>query len=241
MDSRPTATNPHATNPPEIDLVPEVDPVDLVEDSPLRRFIRTLEQPDEFERLLRSIRVYVSRAEIAGEQSVAEIALEVFQDVVVEALRGEARYDAERNPVAWLLGIASNVVKRRREKLFRRRKGESTAAELARADTMSEEDIFEGLLAANGSDPSKVVLSSMGLESLLAHLAPADRRLIELDVVFEMNAAEVGGALGITAGNVRVRRNRILTRLRNILSEQGLSEQEKLEQEAGREEMHKDE
>jgi RNA polymerase sigma factor (sigma-70 family) len=202
-----------------------------VEDSPLRRYIETLIQTQAYEQLLRSIRLYVARAGIDGEQSVAEIALEVFQEVVVEALRSEARYEAGRSPMAWLLGIANNVVKRRREKLFGRRKAETTAAELARAGEIGEEDIFERLAAARGTDPSLVVLASISLESLLAHLTPADRRLVELSVVYEMNAADVGNVLGIKAGNVRVRLHRILTKLRTIL----------LEQEAGREEMDKDE
>jgi RNA polymerase sigma factor (sigma-70 family) len=68
----------------------------------------------------------------------------------------------------------------------------------------------------------------MGLDDLLAQLAPADRHIIELNVFHEMNAKEVANAFGITPGNARVRLSRALARLRTI----------RLEQAAGREEKH---
>lgn len=185
-------------------------------ESPLRRYLAALGQGDEGRQLLHHIRLYVYRAKLEGEQSTREIALEVMQEVVVEALRSEANFDAARSPMPWLLGIAVNLIKRRREKLFRRRRHETSVVDLAAAGGVTEEQLFDRLAAHAKPGPEEGVLAAIDVADLMAHLAPAERRLIECYLLNDMNSVEVGQELGITPGNARVRFHRLLIKLRTL-------------------------
>jgi RNA polymerase sigma-70 factor (ECF subfamily) len=210
------------------------NPIDLqtAVETPLRHYLASLDQSGEGLQLLNHIRFFVRKAGLEGELSARELAMEVFHEAVVEALRNEKRFDAERSPKLWLLGIAANVVKRRREKLFRQRKHETVAADLARpsaaAGHLTEEQLFDRLAALQRPGPEREVLGAMGVEQLLSQLSADDRRIIELNILHEMNGNEVAQALGISPGNARVRLHRALSRLRPIW----------LEQEAGGEDMY---
>jgi RNA polymerase sigma-70 factor (ECF subfamily) len=208
------------------------NPTDLhvTVNTPLRRYLAALDQSAESQQLLSHIRLYVRKAGIEGELSAREIALEVFHEVVVEALRHEERFDPERSPKPWLLGIAANLVKRRQEKLFRLHKQETVISDLATPGDLggdwTEEQLFDRLAALHYPDPEREVLAAIGLDNILAQLSSADRHLIELNVLHEMKSTEVAQALGISPGNARVRLHRTLSKLRTIW----------LEREAGREE-----
>jgi RNA polymerase sigma-70 factor (ECF subfamily) len=200
-------------------------------DTPLRRYFATLDQSGEGAQLLRHIGLFIHKAGIANELSPREIALEILSEVVVEALRAEARFDGTRSPTPWLLGIAANLVRRRREKLFALRMREKVASDLATPEDLTEEQLFDRLAAHAQAGPEEEVLATMGLDELLAELAPAERQIVEMNVLHEMKAAEVAGALGITPGNARVRLHRALIKLRTIC----------VGREAGRKEKQRDE
>lgn len=67
--------------------------------------------------LLGSFRSYVQRMGLAQGQAIPTVALDVLQEVAVEALAHVDRFDPERQPMAWLLGIGMNVIRRKRLKL----------------------------------------------------------------------------------------------------------------------------
>jgi RNA polymerase sigma factor (sigma-70 family) len=186
------------------------------DESPLRAYLAALEGNGEGLQILNSIRLYVHKANLAGEQSAHEIALEIMQEMVMEALRSEPNFDRTASPKPWLLGIAVNLVKRRREKLFRRRQRETLAADLAQPNEVTEEELFDRLAAQVRPGPEQEVLAAMDLNEMLAQLSPAERNLIQSYLHHDMNGAEVAHALGISAGNARVRFHRVLTKLRAI-------------------------
>jgi DNA-directed RNA polymerase specialized sigma24 family protein len=64
--------------------------------------------------LLGTIRSYVLRMGLAQGQAVPDTALDVFQEVAVEALDHIDRFRLDGQPMAWLLGIAINVIKRKK-------------------------------------------------------------------------------------------------------------------------------
>lgn len=189
------------------------------DESPLRAYLAALEEKSEGQQLLSSIRLYVHNAKLAGEQSTHEIALEIMQEMVMEALRSEPNFDRTASPKPWLLGIAINLIKRRREKLFRRRQRETLAADLAKPDEVTEEELFDRLAAQVRPGPEQEVLAAMDLSEALSQLPPADRNLIQSYLHHDMNGAEVARALGISPGNARVRFHRALTKLRVIWQE----------------------
>ena len=66
------------------------------------------------EPLLGTLRSYVQRMGLARGEEVKAVALDVLQEVVVEALDHAERFNATGQPMAWLLGIAINVIKRKK-------------------------------------------------------------------------------------------------------------------------------
>lgn len=207
------------------------DPIEAqaATETPLRRYLAELDQTPDGQQLLSHIRLFVGRAKLEGEQTAREIALEVLQEVVVEALRAEARYDAARSAKAWLLAFAANVVKRRREKLFRQRSHETVASDLTGDGNLTEEQLFDRLVALRrpGPSPEQEVVGALWLEEMLAALSPDDRRIIELCVLHTMQGAEVAQTLGISPGAARVRLHRALARLRTVWTERPAGREEK--------------
>src|SRR5262245_7805431 len=64
--------------------------------------------------LLSIIRSYVARSGLATGTATQSAADEILQETVVEALAHADAYVATRQPMAWLLGIALNMIRRRR-------------------------------------------------------------------------------------------------------------------------------
>src|SRR5436190_7473517 len=64
--------------------------------------------------LVRTLRVFVFKSGLAKGEAVREIADEVLQETAIEALNAAHRFDNSRQPRAWLLGIAVNIIKRKR-------------------------------------------------------------------------------------------------------------------------------
>src|ERR1700755_1374493 len=65
-----------------------------------------LSDPAVFERLFQAVYVYAARR--VGETLGEEIAAETF----ARALAARAKYDGRDDPLPWLLGIASNLLRR---------------------------------------------------------------------------------------------------------------------------------
>ncbi|HEY4384398.1 MAG TPA: sigma factor, partial [Ktedonobacteraceae bacterium] len=64
--------------------------------------------------LLGTVRGYVLRMGLATSAEVQDLALEIFQESIAEALTSAERFDRQVPPRAWLLGIVANVIKRRK-------------------------------------------------------------------------------------------------------------------------------
>ena len=74
----------------------------------LRQFIA-----GESEALLGTLRYYVVRAGLANGRDAASAAGELLNEVVVEALEHADRFKPSGQPMAWLLGIAANLIRRK--------------------------------------------------------------------------------------------------------------------------------
>jgi RNA polymerase sigma-70 factor (ECF subfamily) len=76
------------------------------------------------------------------------------------------------------------------------------------------------VLAVPPTDPLHSLLSEERREHVrraLDRLEPADREILSLSYIETLDAADIGRRLGLTPGNVRVRRHRALRRLLEIL------------------------
>jgi RNA polymerase sigma-70 factor (ECF subfamily) len=189
----------------------------------LRQF---LEQ--EAEALLGTLRFYVSRAELATTPpSVDTAARELLNDVTFEALAHADRFRPDGQPRAWLLGIAANLIKRRQADLAKRQRREPLARDLniAGSDALSDDELFDRLAALSRDNLSERLEEEEQVTAMLAHLSPADREVIRLAVLLELDGRALAKALDINPGAARVRLHRALRRLRETLQVNAGSEQ----------------
>jgi RNA polymerase sigma-70 factor (ECF subfamily) len=174
----------------------------------------------ETDRLLRACRVYVIRLGIATSETAQTAAAELLNEVVVEALEHADRFDPSRDPMVWLLGIAINLIRRKRADLGKRNWREPLVRDLygAPENTLSEAELFDQLatLATPPADPALVVERDSEIATLLAGLSPEDQHLLKLAIWHELDGQSLASALGISPGAARVRVYRALRRLREI-------------------------
>jgi RNA polymerase sigma factor (sigma-70 family) len=181
--------------------------------SRLRQFIEA-ESPT----LLRTLRLYAMRGRLTAPGSMADtIASELLSELTIEALSHAERFDPSRQPMAWLLGIAANLVRRRQVEMAKHNRREPLARDLASAptDTLSDEDLFDWLATLNAEheDPDCEELDTMW--AMIDSLRPDDRNVLELAFLNDLDGEALAKELGIRPGAARVRLHRALLRLRD--------------------------
>ena len=144
--------------------------------------------------------VYAYLVYMTGDPTVAE---DLTADTFERALRAWSRYDESRGTAkTWLCQIARNTALNHLRAERRRRSREETYARGAR------DLAFEPALPAARPD----------LERALKRLSPADREVIALRVVLELDTAAAAEWLGITPTACSTRLNRALERLEALLA-----------------------
>lgn len=180
--------------------------------SRLRQFIA-----GDSESLLGTLRHYLFRAGLSGRgQSLEAAARELLQEVVVQALQHESRFQPTREPRAWLLGIAANLIKRRQREMFLREKREPLVRDLHASieGSLSDDELFDWMLSLTEQRPSEVLIQDGEVETLLAQVGPDDARILRLAILNGLDGDRLSQALGISPGAARVRLHRALNRLR---------------------------
>ena len=187
----------------------------------LRRFLEA-----ESEAMLKTLRFYLLRSGLAGEQAVGLAAVELLNEVAVEALEHADRFRPSGQPRAWLLGIAANLIKRKQSERARLMRKEPLVRDLnpGQEGALSEDELFDRLLSWGQESPEGIVQREQDLEKRLAGLSQSDRQVIQLAVLGGMNGEEVARELGVPAGTARVRLHRALGRLRKAWQEQAPEE-----------------
>ena len=178
----------------------------------LRRFIE-----ENADTLLGTLRVYAVRAGLADRQGATLAAVELLNEVTVEALAHADRFRPSGQPMAWLLGIAANLIKREQAGRATRNRREPLVRDLyphAQA-AISEDELFDRLAALDVSDLAQDLETSEGVSAILAHVSENDQRVLRLAVLHDLNGGELAQALDVTPGAARVRLHRALNRLRH--------------------------
>ena len=182
---------------------------------------------DNVASLLGIIRSYVMRMGLARGEEVPAVALEVLQEVVIEALDHANRFDPTGQPVAWLLGIAINVIKRKKDELIKRSQRELSMSDLSlvQEEGLSESDLFDQLAANAYAGPDQEIAANEQAELLLSLVSPEDQQILMLAFLQGYEREALAQKLGISPGATRVRLHRALKRLRLAWSEQHLKSQ----------------
>lgn len=195
---------------------------------PLRRF---LEQEGEANALLGTLRMYVARAHLCSGDTVPEEALELLSRVVIEALNHADRFDPSRQPRAWLLGIAANIIRREQVDRAKRARREPTITfiysktDKAR-ETLSEDDMFDRISTLANIGLEQELDANDEAKTLLALVPEDDRQVLRLALLHDLDSGAVGKVLGISAGTARVRLHRAINRLRDAYHRRATSIEE---------------
>jgi len=177
--------------------------------------------------LLGSLRSYVQRMGLARGQAVPAVALEVLQEVALEALDHADRFDPDRQAIAWLLGIGMNVIRRKKAEAARRAQREVTFGHLALflPQVQSEGDLLDLIAPFMLAEPAEEVEANEQASIILALVSPEDQRVLRLAILADFQREALARELGITPVAARVRLHRALNRLRLAWQELQLRQQ----------------
>jgi RNA polymerase sigma factor (sigma-70 family) len=166
--------------------------------------------------LLGTLQSYVLRMGLAAGPMMREIAQEVFQESVVEALASIERYNPQMPLRPWFLGIAVNVIKRRKTLLARRFQREVSLGQLAgqHPELPDENAVLDALLPPEMSGPAQIVEANEEAAALLALVSAEDQQILRLVALEGHQPISLAQELHITPGAARVRLHRALSRLR---------------------------
>lgn len=177
----------------------------------LRQFIEA-----ETETLLGTLRYYVVRAGLVEDQGATLAAVELLNEVVVEALEHADRFRASGQPIAWLLGIAANLIKRKQAERITRNRREPLVRDLYSGpeEALGEDELFDRLATLAVPGPAQDLEADEEVSAILAYVSKDDQRVLRLAVLHGLNGEALAQTLGITPGAARVRLHRALNRLR---------------------------
>ena len=182
---------------------------------------------DNIASLLGVIRSYVKRMGLASGEDVPAVAVEVLQEVVLEALDHADRFNPTGQPMAWLLGIAINVIKRNKSELVKRSQRELSMSEMSllQEEHLSESELFDQLATNSFAEPDQEIAANEQAELLLSLVSPEDQRILMLAFLQGFKREALAQKLGISPGATRVRLHRALKRLRLAWNAQYLKTQ----------------
>lgn len=180
---------------------------------------------DNVASLLGIIRSYVMRMGLAYGEEVPAVSLEVLQEVVLEALGHKDRFNPTGQAMAWLLGIAINVIKRKKFEFIKRSQRELSMSDLSpmQEEGLSESDLFDQLTANTSAGPDQEIAANEQAELLLSLVSTEDQHILILAILQGFDRDALAQKLGISPGAARVRLHRALKRLRLAWSEQYLN------------------
>jgi RNA polymerase sigma-70 factor (ECF subfamily) len=165
--------------------------------------------PDAFERFYREHVEAVQRF-VARRVGDPYLAADLTADVFVAAIESARSYRRNRGrPIAWLFGIARNVVADERRRTARRLR---VATRVEGRDLVDEED----LAALHARIDAESAARSLYAE--LARVSDAERAVFELVAIDGLTVAEAARALGINPVAARVRYHRARRSLEDRLA-----------------------
>src|SRR5690242_6840894 len=140
-----------------------------------------------------------------------DLADELAAETFVQAFQFRRRYQASVGPVeAWLLGIATNLVRRHRRTEQRRLRAYARRPSEAVDDDATA--LAEGRVVAAAARGA--------ISRALASMRAVDRDVLLLFAWEDLSYTEIAGALGIPVGTVRSRLARARSQLRKELSDE---------------------
>ncbi len=167
--------------------------------------------------LLRVIEKYVAHPGIAlSWQEKREMALDVYTELFVEAMKTLEKFDPKRSPRPWLLGLANNVVLRKKQERSNDFKRAAQNVQIKSDDEASDAEFFDRLTAASRQyhELDSPLEKQAALDEILCNVSETEREILLLSIVYSLQSESVGAQLGISAAAARKRLQRALENLR---------------------------
>ncbi len=176
----------------------------------------------EAESLLKILRLYVIRAGLAHYTAADAVAADLLTEVVAEALEHVDRLHTPTGTKAWLLGIATNLIRRRQARRAQLDRREPLIRDLHNpSEPISDDDLFDRFVALMGRDPEDTLEKNEQVTHILSIVSDSDRRVLELAILHELDGEALARELGTTRGAAYVRVHRALARLRKAFEREG--------------------
>lgn len=183
---------------------------------------------NEAEPFMVILRAYVRKANLVSDNDdeLQNVALEVLNEVYIEALKTVTHFDPTRSLKAWLLGIAQNLVRRKREELIKRQRREITISELEyeRKQQALDEDPLEQIAALlktrSEVRPESQVEDMEQVEYLLSLVSEPYRKVLHLTYLEDKDGEALAEVLGCSYDAALVRLHRARKQLRIALEKQ---------------------
>jgi RNA polymerase sigma-70 factor (ECF subfamily) len=176
----------------------------------LRRFLQENTVP-----LLGIIRSYVVRVGLARGEAVQAAANDILNDAVIEALTHADRFDSTTQPMAWILAIAANVLKRKKTEATKRQQREALLSDLPnRSDVINDGDFFDQIAVLSHPGPEQAIETHEQVIEMLSTVSLDDQKVLRLALLHDLSTSTLAQMLSITPGAARVRLHRALNRLR---------------------------
>ncbi|HEY5003082.1 MAG TPA: sigma-70 family RNA polymerase sigma factor [Ktedonobacteraceae bacterium] len=161
------------------------------------------------------VRSYVARTGLAQGDALESVTHEILNEATLQALMHTELFSTVRQPRAWFLGIAANIIKRRRASLARQSQSEFSVGTLTSTiENGSESDFFDQFSLITHPGPEQEVETRAQVTELLALASPDDRRVLRLAFLQDLDTQSLALALNVQPGAARVRLHRALQRLR---------------------------
>ncbi len=184
----------------------------------LSRFVQ-----DHLDEILQTLCIYVYRAGLAQGPQIRDEAQDLLHAVTEHALHSAERFDHNRRPMAWLLGIAANLILQEKHKRAKQARREPLLFDLASPpDNHPQNDSFSDILPNALLEPSirfdELLHDQQAYLHLLAKLPPQDQEILHLSIIQHYSAKEIAQRLQSSPGAIRVRIFRALKRLREHIA-----------------------
>lgn len=163
------------------------------------------------EALRKIIRSYVWKTKSLPKapEQVDEIATEILSQVFIEAIEHADRFDTDRPPRAWLLGIAVNLIRQKQDRHIKQSKREITA-------TDDETAFFDKLASLSSPNTEEDETLEEQINTLIAQIPEPDQVFIRVALKHNLSGNEIAEEMNISPGNARVKLHRVLEKLRKL-------------------------
>lgn len=167
------------------------------------------------------LRGYVRKAQLVPdvEEAVQEAALELLDEVYLEAIKTATHFDSSRPAKAWLLGIASKLVLRKKAGKYSQQQHEVSMSKLRQEyqDELSDDHVLDHLTPLAFDGPEQQIIATEQFELLLSLVSEDDGQLLRLAIELDLDGKLLAQALGCSYNAAMVRLCRARQRLRTAL------------------------